>query len=116
MPPPIWPLPTTPILWMSSEAPPSGNQALLAEIERAIEAAGGRIPFRDFMELALYHPRFGYYSSPAVKTGKRGDYLTSPQLTPLFGRCLARCLGDQPVLEIGAGDGSLAAQLAEARE
>ena len=64
------------------------------------------------MELALYHPNYGYYSAPGEKTGKRGDYLTSPQLSPLFGQCLARFVGSGPVLELGAGDGSLAAQLA----
>src|SRR5438309_526596 len=112
MPPPIWPLPTTPILRMSSEAPPQGNQQLIGEIRRAIGRAGGRIPFRDYMELALYHPRYGYYSVPGEKTGKRGDYLTSPQVSPLFAQCLARFIGSGSVLEIGAGDGTLAAQLA----
>jgi SAM-dependent MidA family methyltransferase len=97
---------------MSSEAPPDGNQQLIGDIRRAIERAGGRIPFRDYMELALYHPQLGYYSAPGEKTGKRGDYLTSPQLSPLFGQCLARFIGSGPVLELGAGDGSLAVQLA----
>jgi SAM-dependent MidA family methyltransferase len=97
---------------MSSEVPPEGNQLLIGEIRQAIERAGGRIPFRDYMELALYHLEHGYYSGPGEKTGKRGDYLTSPQLSPLFGQCLARFIGSGPVLELGAGDGSLAAQLA----
>src|SRR5438093_2314958 len=116
MPPPIWPLPTTPILRMSSEAPPEGNQLLIGEIRRAIERTGGRIPFRDYMELSLYHPLYGYYSVPGEKTGKRGDYLTSPHVSPLFGQCLARFIGSRPVLEIGPGDGTLAAQLAGSLE
>src|SRR5438270_10133937 len=99
MPPPIWPLPTTPTFRMSSQAPPLGNQPLIAEIRQAINRAGGRIPFRDYMELALYHPLYGYYSAPGEKTGKRGDYLTSPQVSPLFGQCLARFIGSGPVLE-----------------
>lgn len=70
------------------------------------------MPFRDYMELALYHPEHGYYCAPGEKTGKAGDYLTSPQLSPLFGECLARFIGSGPVLELGAGDGALAAQLA----
>src|SRR5579862_7837433 len=98
---------------MSSEAPPEGNQLLIKEIRRAIEHAGGRIPFRDYMELALYHPEHGYYSAPGEKTGHGGDYMTGPQLTPLFGECLARFIESGAVLEIGAGDGSLAAQLCE---
>jgi SAM-dependent MidA family methyltransferase len=112
MPPPIWPLPTTPILRMSSELPPEGNQLLIGEIRRAIERAGGRIPFRDYMELALYHPEYGYYCAAGEKTGKRGDYLTSPEISPLFAECLARFIGSGPVVELGAGDGTLAAQLA----
>lgn len=101
---------------MSSEVPPEGNQLLVGEIRRAIERAGGRIPFRDYMELALYHPEHGYYCAAGDKTGKRGDYLTSPQLSPLFGQTLARFVGSGPVLELGAGDGSLAAQLSPLRE
>lgn len=64
------------------------------------------------MELALYHPVHGYYSSPGEKTGKRGDYLTSPQISPLFAQCLARFIGSGSVVELGAGDGTLAAELA----
>lgn len=96
---------------MSSQAPPLGNELLIAEIRQAIERAGGRIPFRDYMELALYHPVHGYYSAAGEKTGKRGDYLTSPEISPLFGECLARFIGSGTVLEMGAGDGALAAQL-----
>ena len=70
------------------------------------------------MELALYHPRFGYYAAPGEKTGKRGDYLTSPAISPLFGQCLTAfleetfALGLPPrIVELGAGDGSLAEAL-----
>jgi SAM-dependent MidA family methyltransferase len=104
---------------MSSALPPESNPQLVATIGEAIAAAGGRITFRDYMELALYHPIHGYYSSPGVKTGKRGDYLTSPDLTPLFGRCLSRYLRSQGVsrvVEIGAGSGSLTAELADTFE
>src|SRR5438045_4493654 len=111
MPPPIWPLPTTPTFRMSSQAPPLGNELLIAEIRQAIERAGGRIPFRDYMELALYHPQHGYYCAGGEKTGKRGDFLTSPHISPLFAECLARFIGSGQVLELGAGDGTLAAQL-----
>lgn len=98
---------------MSSEAPPEGNQHLIGEIRQAIGRAGGRISFRDYMELALYHPAYGYYSAPGEKTGRGGDYVTGPQLTPLFGECIARFVGAGAVLEMGAGDGSLAAVLSD---
>ncbi|MBV8086482.1 MAG: SAM-dependent methyltransferase [Chloroflexi bacterium] len=62
------------------------------------------------MELALYHPIHGYYSAPGPQTGKRGDYLTSPEISPLFGECIARYLagrGIAAVREIGPGSGKL---------
>src|SRR5688572_3947198 len=66
------------------------------------------------MELALYAPGLGYYMAGARKLGKDGDFITAPEISPLFGRALARQLrqlarGD--ILEIGAGSGALAADL-----
>ncbi len=108
---------------MSSKAPRQRNELLAGEIRRAIGRAGGRIPFRDYMELALYHPTLGYYSAPGTKTGKAGDYRTSPELSPLFGQTLRRWLEEQfaagaprRVLEIGAGSGHLAAELGDGLE
>ncbi|HEX6512317.1 MAG TPA: SAM-dependent methyltransferase [Chloroflexota bacterium] len=97
---------------MSIEPAPQGNQLLIGEIRRAIERAGGRIPFRDYMELALYHPGHGYYASGRQRVGRRGDFLTSPHVSPLFAECLARFIGSGPVLELGPGDGLLGRQLA----
>ncbi len=87
----------------------------MAAIQREIDAAGGCITFARFMELALYHPRHGYYHQP------RRDYQTSPELHPLFGILLARQLAQmwremgQPaefeVVEIGAGRGHLVRSL-----
>src|SRR5579872_1525688 len=77
---------------------------------------GGPMPFREFMELALYHPRLGYYTSVREQIGKRGDFFTSPCLTGLFGDLLGaqfeemwRLLGGVPftIVEIGAGTGVL---------
>jgi SAM-dependent MidA family methyltransferase len=68
----------------------TGNADLVREIRREIDASGGRITFERFMELALYHPQFGYYTSSREKIGKRGDYFTSVSVGPLFGKLLAK--------------------------
>lgn len=76
----------------------------------------GAIPFRDFMEMALYYPELGYYTSSREKIGKTGDYYTSPNLTPVFGEIIGRQLEEMwhilggkefTVVEIGAGMGLL---------
>ncbi len=79
-------------------------------------ASEGPITFKEFMELALYHPEWGYYSSSASRIGKEGDFFTSASVGDLFGRMLARqiaemvdVLGGSPtVVEMGAGQGYLA--------
>src|ERR1700679_1976704 len=83
-----------------------------------INAAGGWISFERFMDLALYAPGLGYYSAGALKLGAGGDFITAPEISPLFGACLARqCAevlrapGSAMLLEIGAGSGRLAADL-----
>jgi SAM-dependent MidA family methyltransferase len=82
-----------------------------------IAAQGGWIPFSRFMELALYAPGLGYYSAGALKFGAAGDFITAPELSPLFGRTLARQVADimaqsaPYVLELGAGSGKLAADI-----
>jgi len=91
----------------------------LTELIRAeITAGGGRIPFDRFMELALYAPGLGYYVGGSRKFGVAGDFVTAPEVSSLFGRCLARqcrqVLGALPggdILEFGAGTGKLAADL-----
>lgn len=89
-----------------------------AAIGAAIARAGGWIPFSRFMEIALYAPGLGYYSAGARKFGPAGDFVTAPELTPLFARCLAAQVaealgraGGGDVLEVGAGTGALAADL-----
>ncbi|MFB1489406.1 MULTISPECIES: class I SAM-dependent methyltransferase [unclassified Thiocapsa] len=98
--------------------------ARLAEQIRAeIAAAGGLLPFDRFMELALYAPGLGYYVGGAVKLGRDGDFVTAPEVSPLFGRCLAaQCaevmaqLGGGDLLELGAGTGRLAVEVLQALE
>ena len=89
-----------------------------ARIRDELVAAGGWLPFARYMELALYAPGLGYYSAGARKFGPDGDFVTAPEISPAFGRCLAtQCaevlaaLGGGAVVELGAGTGSLAAEL-----
>jgi SAM-dependent MidA family methyltransferase len=63
--------------------------ALEALIRDQIQAAGGQLPFDRFMELALYAPGLGYYVAGSMKLGPEGDFVTAPEISPLFGRCLA---------------------------
>lgn len=95
-----------------------GDPALIAAIRAEIAEAGGRITFARFMDLALYHPRWGYYRSPRRRPGRPGDFLTAPETHPFFGITLARQIAecwerlDRPesfvVREYGAGIGGLA--------
>lgn len=78
------------------------------------------LPFVEFMQLALYAPGEGYYSSGLQKLGRQGDFITAPELTPLFGKTLAnQCQQimmtlDAPVLlEFGAGTGALCVAVLE---
>lgn len=90
---------------------------LVAHIREQMAAGGGWLPFARYMELALYAPGLGYYTSGTAKLGAAGDFVTAPELTPLFGRTLARQIaavleesgGD--ILELGAGSGRLALDL-----
>lgn len=91
---------------------------LLEQIRVEITAAGGAISFARFMDLALYAPGLGYYRAGARKFGPDGDFVTAPELSPLFSRCLARqcrqileALGGGMLLELGAGTGVMAADL-----
>ena len=86
-------------------------------IEAEIAAKGGWISFARYMQLALHEPGVGYYASGARKFGADGDFVTAPELGPLFGRTLARELrAFDRILEIGAGSGALAGVLADGRE
>ena len=98
---------------------PAG-EVLAAEIRR-----DGPIPFRRFMEVALYHPECGYYRRERDPFGKAGDYFTAEQVQPVFGilmaervRQLYRAMGQPPdftVVELGAGRGEMAGAFSEWR-
>jgi SAM-dependent MidA family methyltransferase len=90
----------------------------VAEHIRAfIRERGGVIGFDAFMRLALYAPGLGYYSAGATKLGAAGDFVTAPEVSSLFSRCLARQTADVlahtggDVLELGAGSGRMAADV-----
>ncbi len=94
------------------------SERLMRQIVRAIEQSGGAIPFDMFMDMALYAPGLGYYVAGSRKFGDQGDFITAPEVSPLFAQCLARqlapILSELPsadVLEFGAGSGILAADL-----
>ena len=93
------------------------SQQVSALIRGEIETAGDWIDFARYMHLALYAPGLGYYSGGAKKFGIAGDFVTAPEISPLFALTLARQaaqvlrMTDGDVLELGAGTGRLAAAL-----
>jgi SAM-dependent MidA family methyltransferase len=100
----------------------SVSAALARLVAAAIDRAGGWIPFSRFMALVLYAPGLGYYASGRPIVGRMpsggSDFVTAPELSPLFGQTLARQLaqalaasGCDEIWEFGAGSGALAAQL-----
>lgn len=121
------------------------SRVLSSHIAARIEAAGGWLPFIEFMDMALHLPGLGYYAGGSLKFGAAGDFVTAPEITPLFGQALARQVAqilavspaptfERPptpspapgggetecasarVLEVGAGSGRLAADLLLALE
>ena len=95
----------------------ASSAALHDIIAAEIAVCGGWISFARYMELALYAPGLGYYSGGSRKFGSAGDFLTAPELTPLYGQALARQVAQvlaasvPLVIEAGAGSGRLAADL-----
>lgn len=95
----------------------ASSARLKARIEETIEQAGGWIPFSRYMALALYAPGLGYYSGGARKFGGAGDFVTAPELSPLFAQALAAQVeqfmaSSAPrIVEAGAGSGALAVGL-----
>ena len=93
------------------------SHQLAEHIAQVILNEGDWIPFARFMEFALYAPGFGYYSAGARKFGAEGDFVTAPEISPMFARCLAvqaRQVLEMTggvILELGPGSGVLAADL-----
>jgi SAM-dependent MidA family methyltransferase len=90
---------------------------LLEKLAAEIVDAGGFLPFHRYMEIVLYEPGLGYYVNGRRKLGAGGDFVTAPELSPLFGATLAQWLapvlqpGGAGILEFGAGSGRLAADV-----
>jgi len=81
-----------------------------------VEQEGGEVSFERFMEFALHDPQAGYYARKVRTVGRRGDFSTAATLSPVLGRAIAAWAaetGPLPVIEVGAGDGALAAVLLE---
>ena len=103
---------------------PNTPNSLLALILREIDQSQGLLPFRRYMELALYHPEHGYYASGRARIGKAGDFFTSVSVGRIYGRLLASiCLevwerlgspSEFTIIEQGANDGTMAADIMEA--
>lgn len=98
------------------DAESAAHSARVADFLREqIAAAGGQLSFAEYMHHVLYAPGLGYYSAGAAKLGVAGDFVTAPEVSPIFGAILARqCASvlaqvDSPsILELGAGSGRLA--------
>lgn len=93
----------------------SQSEKLTDYIRQKIISAGGQIDFAEFMNLALYTPGLGYYAAGTHKFGRQGDFVTAPEISPLFAKCLAKqfqqiftMLDQKNILEFGAGSGIFA--------
>lgn len=93
------------------------SEQLASLIQHTIKKAGGWIDFAEFMQLALYATALGYYSAGSQKFGKTGDFVTAPEISPLFAQTLSNQIAqvlrktNGDILELGAGTGKLAADI-----
>jgi len=97
------------------------SNRVVAHVREEIERCGGFISFARYMELVLYAPGLGYYVAGARRFGAAGDFVTGPEMTPLYGAAMARQVGAilaatraREIVELGAGSGALAASLLDA--
>ena len=92
------------------------SKKLIAAIKNEIEKHDGAISFRRYMEMVLYEPGLGYYAAGSEKLGEQGDFVTAPEISPLFSHALANAImpaldKDAVILEVGAGRGRMAADI-----
>jgi SAM-dependent MidA family methyltransferase len=95
------------------------STAVIEAVRAAIQAQGGWLGFEQYLRIVLYAPGLGYYAAGSVKFGRSGDFVTAPEISGLYARCVAsqcaqvlRVVGGD-VLELGAGSGRLAAGVLE---
>jgi SAM-dependent MidA family methyltransferase len=97
----------------------SHSQLLANKIQAEILANNGQISFAKYMEMALYTPGLGYYAAGSIKLGSQGDFVTAPEISPLFGATIVQTILPAlthlqeeslplQILEFGAGSGALA--------
>lgn len=96
------------------------DEMQLAEIIIQQIKNDGPLSFHDFMEMALYYPELGYYTSGKEKFGKKGDFYTSPGLSKMYGQLMGVQLAEMwqimdrnpmTIVEYGAGSGALCADI-----
>lgn len=94
------------------------GERILQRLSRRLEDNDNWISFADYMQFCLYEPELGYYSSGLQKFGVDGDFTTAPEVSPLFGECLAASIADLlrrhpewSICELGPGRGALAESL-----
>ncbi len=96
------------------------SEKLITLIKTEIDNSDGAISFQRYMELALYAPGLGYYTAGSTKLGEEGDFITAPEISPLFSQALANSIlpvleleleHEQIILEVGAGRGRMAADI-----
>jgi len=94
------------------------SDKLLQLLFQTIEDQNGWLSFAEFMQRALYQPGLGYYSNGLSKIGKAGDFITAPEISPLFSKALGNHIADvlkqlpeSDCLEFGAGSGQMATDL-----
>jgi SAM-dependent MidA family methyltransferase len=104
-----------PTLPVPDEAAIQQCEKLLQHIQSLIQEQAGSISFEQYMLTVLYEPGLGYYSAGSRKFGTEGDFVTAPEISSLFSKCLAyQCaqilndLGSADILELGAGTGIMA--------
>src|SRR5215471_2236639 len=97
------------------------SERVASAVRAEIAANGGYIPFSQYMDFVLHAPGLGYYAAGAAKLGVGGDFVTAPEMTPLFGVALAAQVqsilavtGRREIVELGGGSGRLAADLLNA--
>ena len=91
---------------------------MLIDTLRARIATAGPLPFEDYMTACLYDPEGGFFTTGPLRSVESGDFLTSPEVSPWFGRMLGRLVAglgieDPTVIDVGAGSGSLLGSLVE---